>query len=258
MNLHRPEVTILLKYQIAIASFSGGTVSTIELTNPKERLRIYLENLRKVMNEALRNFKNGDKAKNILNLAKSYVDDTEYFYNKGDYITGLVTAAYAEGLLDALRILGYTEFKWLRKPRTKNVVVAGTFDILHPGHIKFLEFASRHGKVTVIIARDENVKKFKNKEPILNENERLNIISAIKYVHKAVLGRKGDIFSILTQLRPDIIVLGPDQPVDENKLKAYLNNQGIKAEVIKMPNRLANYSTSEIIKRITSKYCNRY
>ncbi|RLG88863.1 MAG: DUF357 domain-containing protein [Thermoprotei archaeon] len=232
-------------------------MSTSKFTNPKERLRTYLENLKKVIKEALENFRGEEKAKDILNLAKTYVEDTEYFYNKEDYVTGLVTAAYAEGLLDALRILGYTDFKWLKRPRIRSVVVAGTFDLLHPGHIKFLEFASQYGKVTVIIARDENVEKFKNKKPILNEKERLSIVSAIKYVHEAILGRKEDIFSILTELKPDIIVLGPDQPIDENELKNYLKTQGIRAEVIRMSNRLASYSTSEIIRRVTSRYCNK-
>ncbi len=219
----------------------------------KTRLSNYIEGVKKAYAEAVKNFRGNGKAREILDLAKTYIDDTVYYYEIGDYITGLVTVAYAEGLLDALRILGYTDFEWLRKERPKKVVVAGTFDIIHPGHIEFLKFASRYGKVTVIVARDANVQRFKGKKPVMSEEERLKVISAIKYVDRAVLGKESeDIFSILIELKPDIVVLGPDQNVNESKLKEYLQAHGLNVEVIRMRNRLPNYSSSEIVRRIKS------
>ena len=219
----------------------------------RTRLSNYIEGIRKAYSEAVKNFRGDGKAREILDLAKTYIDDTIYYYEIGDHITGLVTVAYAEGLLDALRILGYTDFEWLRRKMPKRVVVAGTFDIIHPGHIEFLKFASKYGRVTVIVARDVNVMRFKGKRPIMNEEERLKVISAIRYVDRAVLGKESeDIFSILLELKPDIVVLGPDQRVDESELRRYLQGHGLNVEVIRMRNRLPNYSTSEIVKRIKS------
>ena len=74
------------------------------------------------------------------------------------------------------------------------VLIAGNFDVVHPGHIYFLTEAAKLVKVTVIIARDETIKKFKGRAPIFNEEERKLILESMKMVDKVILGDKKDFF----------------------------------------------------------------
>ncbi|MDT7892370.1 MAG: adenylyltransferase/cytidyltransferase family protein [Thermoproteota archaeon] len=137
--------------------------------------------------------------------------------------------------------------------KEKKVMVSGTFEILHPGHIHLFKEASKLGKVYVVVARDENVRRFKKREPIVNEKQRLEVVKSVKYVHRALLGNPGEnIFEIIKKIKPDIILLGPDQNVDENKLKEFLKENSINAEVRRLPKRIDKdlYDTSKIIKRI--------
>ena len=63
------------------------------------------------------------------------------------------------------------------------VFVSGCFDVLHSGHIRFFEEASQYGDLYVSIGSDETIKKLKNRETLYNEDERLYMVSSIKYVH---------------------------------------------------------------------------
>ncbi len=96
----------------------------------------------------------------------------------------------------------------------------GTFDILHPGHIDFLNQASKLGNhLTVVIARDCNVEKFKNKTSKDPESIRLLKIRKINVVNQAILGDKHNIYKVIEQNQPDIIALGYDQKADITKLQ---------------------------------------
>jgi FAD synthetase len=221
-----------------------------------ERLRRYLINLSQALEEAEKNFSGGSEARKVLEEAKRYFEDAKYYYDKEDYETGLVAASYAEGLLDALRMLGYTDFTWLRHIEEKKIFMGGTFDIIHPGHIRLFREASRLGKLYVVVARDENVKKFKGREPVNPEDWRLEIISSIRYVYKALLGDKTDPIKSIEILRPDIIFLGPDQAFDENYLRDELNKRGLgDIEIMRYSSRIGEYSSLGVIRKILSKYC---
>jgi len=166
-----------------------------------------------------------DKAPQLLDAALRYTNDAKYYLDMGDCETALVAVSYAEGLIDALKYLGIAEPEW---PRYHNlglpkVFVAGTFDIIHPGHISLLEFASRMGRVYAVIARDINVIKSKGKMPLLSEASRLKVVSAIRYVYEARLGDPDNIMKPVKDISPDIVVLGPDQPFDEKALETRLS-----------------------------------
>lgn len=105
-----------------------------------------------------------------------------------------------------------------------HVVCAGTFDHIHPGHIDFLKQAKALGdKLTVIVARDENVKKIKKRMPDCDETERKTGIEKTGIPDNVILGYAGqDILSILRDLKPDIVALGYDQRVSENSIKKHL------------------------------------
>lgn len=56
-----------------------------------------------------------ERVRETIEYAKHYLEDTKHFYNRNQLETALVSIAYCEGLLDALRLLGVVDFKWLQK-----------------------------------------------------------------------------------------------------------------------------------------------
>ena len=112
------------------------------------------------------------------------------------------------------------------------VMASGVFDILHTGHISYLEQARAMGdELYVVVASDDTIRKRKH-EPITPESMRLKIVSSLKVVDKAFLGNSnGDMYSILETVRPDIIVLGFDQTFDEEQLESDLRSKGYDIRV---------------------------
>ncbi|BCU68427.1 cytidyltransferase [Sulfolobales archaeon HS-7] len=215
----------------------------------EERVRKYIIGIERKLN----NIPQGVNEK-ILSLIRNYKDDAKYYLEKGELDTALVDIAYAEGLLDALLISQSIDPE---SNVSKKVFVGGTFDIIHPGHIEFLREASKYGRVYVAVARDANVQKFKKRHPINTEQERLQVIASIRYVHEAFLGDKNDIFKSVEMVKPDVIVLGPDQSIDEEKLSVRLKESGIHAQIVRVPERFDKWkhsSTTSIINDILSRY----
>lgn len=221
------------------------------------RVLTYINMVEKALVKAKETFKGGDKEKYVLELAELYLKDSKYYFSINDYITSLSCIAYAEGLLDALRILGNVSFEWVRE-RPSKVLVGGTFDLVHIGHIHYLREASRYGLVYAVVATDKNVKRIKGREPILPQRHRLELISSIRYVYKAVLGHEEDMVKPIELIRPGIIVLGPDQPMDEAVLERELSKRGlVNVRIIRLPRRFSEdlASTSEIIREVLRRYC---
>ncbi len=215
---------------------SGGDVARLP---PPRRVEAYITNVERVV-EKLRSRVSGELLK-LVELAAAYASDARYYLEKGDIFTALADIAYAEGLLDALRWLGLVEFEWestLSIAGRPRVLVAGTFDILHPGHIELLRYAWERGRVYVVVARDESVLKFKGRPPVVPEEQRLKVVSAVRYVYKAMLGSKRDVLEPVIEVKPDIIVLGPDQWADEEWLRRRLEERGIKARIERFPKRI--------------------
>jgi FAD synthetase len=115
-------------------------------------------------------------------------------------------------------------------------MATGVFDILHLGHLHYLEESKKLGdELVVVVATDTTVRKRKH-EPITPEKMRCELVASLKPVDKAVLGREGgDIFEIVNDLRPDIITLGYDQPFDQQNLEKELAKRGLKVKVVRMP-----------------------
>lgn len=124
------------------------------------------------------------------------------------------------------------------------VVTAGTFDILHPGHLYLFEEAAKLGDVYVIIARDCNINK---RNIVFTEEERLHIVQSLKPIKKVVLGDKNDFFKPIEEISPDLIFLGPDQ--DEEWVRSEIKKRNLNIRVKRLPERLP-YSSSEIRNRI--------
>lgn len=131
------------------------------------------------------------------------------------------------------------------------VLIAGNFDVIHPGHIYFLTEASKLGNVTVVVARDETIKKFKGRVPIFNENERKLILENLKMVEKVILGDQKDFFAPVLNENPDIIFLGPDQY--SSWIEERISKSRLKTKIMRLDKRLP-YSSSELKKRFLKVY----
>ncbi|CEG11454.1 FAD synthase [groundwater metagenome] len=137
----------------------------------------------------------------------------------------------------------------------KTVVATGVFEILHPGHIKFLTEAKKlGGKLMVIVARDKFISKKKN--IIISEEQRLEVIKSLMVVDEAILGDENDIFEPIEKIKPDIIALGKNQLVDEKMLAEELKKRNLNAKVIRIENFYdANLnSTTKIKEKILRTY----
>ena len=134
------------------------------------------------------------------------------------------------------------------------VVAQGTFDLLHPGHVHYLRDAADMGdELHVIIARSVNVTH--KTPPVIPDEQRQEMVAALKPVDEAILGHPEDIFVPIERIDPDIIALGYDQHHDDEKLQRALVDRGIDCEIRRAgaldrddPDRLL--STGRIIDRI--------
>jgi FAD synthetase len=131
------------------------------------------------------------------------------------------------------------------------VLIAGNFDVIHPGHIYFLTEASKLGDVTVVVARDETIKKFKGRAPIFNENERKLILENLKVVEKVILGDQKDFFAPVLKENPDIIFLGPNQY--SSWIEERISKSGLNTKIMRLDKRLP-YSSSELKMRFLKVY----
>ena len=135
----------------------------------------------------------------------------------------------------------------------------GTFDILHPGHVHYLEEAARMGEeLYVIIARSANVTH--KQAPILDGRQRRDLVAALDVVDHALLGHESDIFFPIEEIDPDVIVLGHDQHHDEATIERALRERGIDCGVKRVSPRKSAHedellSTGQIIERICERRC---
>ncbi len=131
-------------------------------------------------------------------------------------------------------------------------MATGVFDLLHPGHLKFLSQAKALGdELVVVVARDSTAKRFKH-TPITSETSRVEMVGALKPVDKAILGHEGDIFEILDELRPDVIALGFDQIHDEARILEECRRRGLAStRVVRLPKFEGDLDgTRKIVRRV--------
>ena len=113
----------------------------------------------------------------------------------------------------------------------KKVMVFGTFDTLHKGHLNLFGQAGKHGYLIAVVARDETVKKVKGRFPHYSEKERLKHVKI--HVDKAVLGYKTDKYAIIKRINPDIICLGYDQNSFTRDLRKHFKGKIIRLKAYK-------------------------
>ncbi len=114
------------------------------------------------------------------------------------------------------------------------VMATGVFDIIHMGHIHFLREAKKLGdELVVVVARDSTASK-RGKETVMDENSRFAIVSELKIVDRAVLGREGDIYETVRDINPDVIALGYDQKFNTEEILKGCQRVGVNARVARL------------------------
>lgn len=104
----------------------------------------------------------------------------------------------------------------------RRVVAFGVFDLLHPGHIAFLTAARALGdELVVVVTRDKRVRAEKGKQPVFNERERLQMLTALRVVDRAVLGDPPGKWHVLKTVRPTIVAVGHDQQIPPQQKNTY-------------------------------------
>ena len=125
------------------------------------------------------------------------------------------------------------------KKKKKVVLASGTFDLLHLGHVRFLEEAKKAGGKTaeliVIVARDNTVKARKGKKPIMPEDQRRALVESLKVVDEAILGWEDfSIDKVIERINPDIIAVGHDQVGIEREVMKAIEEKRVSIEVAKI------------------------
>ena len=125
------------------------------------------------------------------------------------------------------------------KEKRKLVLASGVFDLLHLGHVRFLEEAKKaggpHAKLVVIVARDSTVEKRKGERPVMPENQRCALVASLKVVDEATMGlEKFNIGRVIDKLKPDVIAFGYDQKAMMQEVKDYVKEQGRNIRVVKV------------------------
>jgi FAD synthetase len=108
-------------------------------------------------------------------------------------------------------------------------MAVGVFDLLHAGHLHYLEQAKALGNhLTVVVAHDDTVRKRKH-EPVTGQNLRRRMVEGLKPVDEAIIGNPPDvpIFDILPTANPDVIALGYDQEHAEERIRISLEERGL-------------------------------
>ena len=108
------------------------------------------------------------------------------------------------------------------------VMAVGVFDLLHAGHLHYVEQAKSLGdELVVVVAHDDTVRRQKH-EPITSHELRCRMVSGLKPVDTAMVGNPptSPIFDILDVVKPDIIALGYDQKHSVDAIREGLDGHG--------------------------------
>ncbi len=136
-------------------------------------------------------------------------------------------------------------------PKNGRVLVFGTFDLLHPGHLSFLRQARKLGReLIVVVARDINTQKIKGKKPVQNETMRFKAITKLPFIKQVMLGQAelDHRYKLVKEIKPDIIALGYDQFLLTTNLPDDLKNVGLDVQIKRLKPYHADRYKSSIIR----------
>lgn len=136
------------------------------------------------------------------------------------------------------------------RQRAKRIVFAnGCFDILHVGHVRYLESARAEGDALIVgVNADSSACKLKGPgRPVLDENARALLVAALRVVDYVVIFREPNVEPLLAELRPDVHAKGTDYTVETVPERAVAERLGIRVAIVGDPK---NHSTRELLQTV--------
>lgn len=151
--------------------------------------------------------------------------------------------------------------KRVKKSKRVVVLASGVFDLLHLGHVRFLEEAKKVGgknaELVVIVARDSTVEARKGAKPVMPEGQRRALVEALRVVDEAVLGYENfSMDMVIDKIKPDVIAMGYDQRDMTRAVEEAIKHRDLKIRVVRVGKFGANAldSSSEIKRKIIEEY----
>ncbi|GAI40661.1 unnamed protein product [marine sediment metagenome] len=143
--------------------------------------------------------------------------------------------------------------KKLRKSAKKIVFTNGCFDLLHLGHIYYLEKAKKKGDILVVaLNSDSSVRRIKGeKRPILPETDRAQIIAALEFVDYVVIFNEATPLRLIKTLKPDVLIKGRDWKINQIVGRDVVRSLGGRVATIPF---VKGRSTKLIIKKIVRRF----
>lgn len=149
------------------------------------------------------------------------------------------------------KIISGKAIESFRKDHKNQIVVFtnGCFDILHVGHVRYLQEAAKQGDILIIgINSDESVKRLKGPErPINSENERAEMLGALGFVDYVAIFNEDTPLNLIKKIQPDVLVKGGDYALNEVVGKKEVEERGGKLVLVPY---VEGKSTTNMLKRI--------
>jgi D-glycero-beta-D-manno-heptose 1-phosphate adenylyltransferase len=132
------------------------------------------------------------------------------------------------------------------------VLANGCFDILHAGHVRYLEGARALGDVLVVgINSDEQVAKLKGAgRPILPEHERAELVASLQVVDLVTIFAEPTVTELLLAIKPDVHAKGTDYTEETVPERDVVRSYGGRVVIVGDPK---DHSTSEILKKVSGE-----
>jgi D-glycero-beta-D-manno-heptose 1-phosphate adenylyltransferase len=150
-------------------------------------------------------------------------------------------------ILERNDLLEQVEFE--RRNGARIVLANGCFDLFHVGHIRYLAGAKELGEILIVgINSDEQVKKLKGeKRPFMPENERAEIVSALKFVDYVTIFPESTVTELIRAVRPDFHAKGTDYTTDTVPEREIVKEYGGQVAIVGDPK---DHSSTDLIKQV--------
>ncbi|MBI3609154.1 MAG: D-glycero-beta-D-manno-heptose 1-phosphate adenylyltransferase [Nitrospirae bacterium] len=137
----------------------------------------------------------------------------------------------------------------LQRQGRRIVFTNGCFDLIHIGHLRYLQRARRHGDYLVVgINSDRSVRKIKGPlRPLLPQSERAEVLAALSCVDYVTIFDESDPLSVITALRPDVLIKGSDWDKNEIIGREVVERHGGRVRRVPF---IKGVSTTRIIEKI--------
>jgi D-beta-D-heptose 7-phosphate kinase / D-beta-D-heptose 1-phosphate adenosyltransferase len=129
------------------------------------------------------------------------------------------------------------------------VFTNGVFDLLHPGHLRYLQASRRHGDMLVVgVNSDRSVRAIKGESrPVTPEHERAEMLAALSCVDAVVVFDEDTPAALIERLEPDVLVKGEDWRHRENPGREFVESRGGRMEFERFE---SGYSATSIIEKV--------